>query len=87
MTRAGEHLYLGDDRGLLDPSQGWAIEVRECAEFGKPLPVSAFAVNIATPSIRNVTADFHTAVRRHSRPDDHEADETFMLHASFRRTA
>jgi hypothetical protein len=62
MTRAGEHLYLGDDRGLLDPSQGWAIEVENCAVHGKALPVSAWAISLAPPSIRDVTREFANAV-------------------------
>lgn len=69
MTRAGEHLYLGDDRGLLDPSQGWAIEVENCAEHGQPLPVSAWAISLDPPSIRDVTAAFETAVFEATRPE------------------
>lgn len=86
MTRPGEHLYLGDDRGTLELANDWATQVEACAHHGQPLPVSAWAISLAPPSIRDITAEFTTAVRR-SRPDQHEADETFMLHAGFRRTA
>lgn len=69
MIRAGEHLYLGDDRGLLDPSQDWAIEVEACAVHGKPLPVSAWAISLNPPSIRDVTREFENAVAAAQRPE------------------
>lgn len=85
--QSGESLHFLTEDGAFADTNGWPVEVEECAAFDKDMPVKAFAINTDIPTIRNVTSEFYTAVRRHSRPDDHEADETFMLHADFRRTA
>jgi hypothetical protein len=69
MTRAGEHLYLGDDRGLLDPSQGWAIEVEACAHHGGTMPERVVAISLDPLGIRDLTAEFESAVRDAMRPE------------------
>lgn len=69
MTRAGEHLYLGDDRGLLDPSQGWEIEVEACAHHGGTMPERVVAISLDPLGIRDLTAEFETAVFEAMRPE------------------
>ena len=88
--RSGERLMFETAEGLLEDTNGWPVEVDQVAHWDGDMPVEAFAVSItdpANPTIRNVTAEFTAAVREARKADTHAADETFMLHADFRRTA
>ena len=69
MTRPGELLYRDDGRGALELANDWEAEVRNCVEFGVPLPLGSWAVDLSVPSIRNVTAAFEAAVRDAERPE------------------
>lgn len=69
MTRPGELLYLAAGWHP-EPYNGWDIEVRDCLA-GKPLPDAAYAINVSVtpPTIRDVTAEFETAVFEAGRPE------------------
>ena len=78
MTRPGELLYHDDGRGALELANDWETEVRNCVEFGVPLPLGSWAVDLSVPSIRDLTAAFEAAVRDAGRPE-HEFPSTHTL--------
>lgn len=69
MTRAGEHLYLGDDRGTLELANLWADEVEACAHHGGTMPERVVAISLDPLGIRDLTAEFETAVSEATRPE------------------
>ncbi|PJN96859.1 hypothetical protein CNY89_00170 [Amaricoccus sp. HAR-UPW-R2A-40] len=70
---SGESLHFLTEDGAFADTNGWPVEVAECAEFDKPLPVRAFGVWLGklgdTPRIRDLTAEFETAVYEAMRPE------------------
>lgn len=69
MTRAGEHLYLGDDRGTLELANLWADEVEACVSLSKPMPEYVVAISLDPLTIRDLTRDFEAAVAAAQRPE------------------
>lgn len=69
MTRPGEHLYLGDDRGTLALANDWSDEVEACAHHGGTMPERVVAISLDPLGIRDLTAAFEAAVRDAGRPE------------------
>jgi hypothetical protein len=75
MTPAGEHLYLGDDRGTLELANLWADEVEECVLLHKAMPEYVVAISLDPLNIRDLTRDFWRAVDQ----DPHHRSEVEIL--------